>query len=226
MKNISKITWGFILIVLGTVIAMNSLGYTNIDIFFDGWWTMFIIIPSITGLLYGKNKKDSFIGLCIGVAFLLAAQGFISFGLILKLLIPFIIICIGSSILFDGLFDPKVTEKIKKTDFTNAEEIAAVFADERRTIDYEINDLVVDAVFGHITLDLVKAKVKKDTTIKISAIFGAVDLYVPDDVEVKVKANRIFGGVDKTVKETTKKTASTKTIYIDAVALFGGISIK
>ena len=33
MKNLSKILWGMVLIVLGIVIGLNSLEITNIDIF-------------------------------------------------------------------------------------------------------------------------------------------------------------------------------------------------
>ena len=43
MKNISKGLWGIVLIAIGVVIGLNSFGVANIDIFFDGWWTLFII---------------------------------------------------------------------------------------------------------------------------------------------------------------------------------------
>ena len=47
MKNIIL---GLILIILGVIIGLNTFGITSIDIFFDGWWTLFIIIPAILGL--------------------------------------------------------------------------------------------------------------------------------------------------------------------------------
>ena len=50
MKNFSKILWGLVFVLIGVVIATNSFGLTNIDIFFEGWWTLFIIVPSFISL--------------------------------------------------------------------------------------------------------------------------------------------------------------------------------
>ena len=42
--------WGIIFIIIGLVLGVNALGIAKIDIFFDGWWTLFIIIPCLVGL--------------------------------------------------------------------------------------------------------------------------------------------------------------------------------
>ena len=44
MKKIESILWGLVLIVVGVIIGLNTMGITNINIFFDGWWTLFIIM--------------------------------------------------------------------------------------------------------------------------------------------------------------------------------------
>ena len=46
MRKIESILWGLVLIVVGVIIGLNTMGITNINIFFDGWWTLFIIVPS------------------------------------------------------------------------------------------------------------------------------------------------------------------------------------
>ena len=51
MKNLESIVIGLILIAIGVIIGLNTLNITDINIFFDGWWTLFIIIPSIISLL-------------------------------------------------------------------------------------------------------------------------------------------------------------------------------
>ncbi len=229
MKNLSKVLWGLILIVLGTIITLNSLGLANIDIFFRGWWTLLFIVPSLINLLSGKDVKDSIMWLIIGVVLLLAAQDFISFRLVLKLIVPFIVIFIGISILLDGLFDTKVNKKVEEAKTQDLESVVGMFADEKRVIDYDFKGAVVDTAFGHVLLDLRDAKIKDEAVVKISCIFGGVDLMVPDDVEVKVKANKVFGGVDNLVKSSSRKAdkgSKTKTIYVEAFAMFGGIDIK
>ena len=41
MKDLSRILWGIVLVLLGIIWGLNATGVTNIDIFFDGWWTLF-----------------------------------------------------------------------------------------------------------------------------------------------------------------------------------------
>jgi len=44
MKNTSKILWGIILIAIGVIIGLNSFGITDIDVFFNGWWTLILLV--------------------------------------------------------------------------------------------------------------------------------------------------------------------------------------
>ena len=74
MKKTSNIIWGCVLILLGIILALNALGLTNINIFFDGWWTIFIIVPCVIALFKEKEKMHSVIGIIIGVSLLLACQ--------------------------------------------------------------------------------------------------------------------------------------------------------
>ena len=67
MEKIKKLLWGLFFIVLGLVIGLNSLGITDINVFFKGWWTLFIIVPSFIGLFDDEDKTGNLIGLVIGV---------------------------------------------------------------------------------------------------------------------------------------------------------------
>ena len=44
MKKTGKIIWGVAFIAAGIVFALNAFGITHIELFFDGWWTLFIIV--------------------------------------------------------------------------------------------------------------------------------------------------------------------------------------
>ena len=68
-----------------------------------------------------------------------------------------------------------------------------------------------------------EAKIKEDVVINTSAIFGGIDIIVADDVNIKIKSNSIFGGVNNKKKNNTDKKY---TIYVNASCLFGGVDIK
>ena len=82
MKKVSNILWGILLIVVGVIWALNSTGVANINIFFRGWWTLFIIVPSIIGIVENPKDSSGYIFLAVGVLLLLGARDIISFALI------------------------------------------------------------------------------------------------------------------------------------------------
>lgn len=225
MRNISKILWGLVFIIIGVVIGTNSLGITNINIFFDGWWTLFIIIPCFIGLFNEREGKiGNLIGLLIGVSLLLATRGLLELEIIIKMIIPITFICIGLSMIFNNTIKSQVSKIVKKEKQNGLETVTATFSEQKIDKDgEEFKGANLDSVFGSITLDLRKAKIKETAVIDASAIFGGAVIYVPQDANVKIKSTPIFGGVSN---HSLKSKENKKTIYIEAFCLFGGVEIK
>ena len=221
MKNIIL---GLILIILGVIIGLNTFGITSIDIFFDGWWTLFIIIPAILGLSKEKDKTGNIILLLIGILLFLACQDILNFDLIWKLIIPIVLVVIGLSFIFKDTFNKQVVEEIKKINkLYKDNEVCATFSEQKINYDNErFKSSEISAIFGSVKLDLRNAILDDDVVINTTSIFGGIDIYVPKNVKVKVKSSSIFGGVD----EKTKKNDGKVTIYINATCVFGGVDIK
>lgn len=229
MKDLSRILWGIVLVLLGIIWGLNATGVTNIDIFFDGWWTLFIIVPSAISLVNPKNngKVSSVICLVIGIFLLLGSLDVFDFDILWEILLPVIVVIIGLSLIFGNKAKTTIKEKIDNTDFSNVEVITATFGEQNiNKAGEKFEKANLDAVFGSIKLDLRDADLKNETFIKASAIFAGITILVPKDVEVKIKSTPIFGGVtSEGLEEKTNKNAK-KTIYVDGFALFGGIEIK
>ena len=227
MKKFGNVLWGIVLIVIGLIIGGNALGITNINIFFDGWWTLFIIIPCFIGLFKDNEKTGNLIGLLIGVALLLACQDVLDFDLIWKLAFPAILVAIGISVIFKDALGGKVSSEIKKLNEKRSGEnsYCATFAGQNVNFDGEKftgGDLT--AVFGGVKCDLRNAIIESDVVINASSTFGGIEIFVPSDVKIKIKSTPIFGGVEN--KANTKPTENSHTIYINSVAVFGGVEIK
>lgn len=100
-RNSNGFIWGMILIVLGLFIAARAVGLIPFSIFFDGWWTLFIIIPCFIGLFSNEHGKTSYLtGLCIGVLLLMSAQNLITWRMFGPLLFAVVLVLAGVSILF------------------------------------------------------------------------------------------------------------------------------
>ena len=225
MRKFGNILWGIVFIVIGLVWALNAMGITDISIFFRGWWTLFIIVPCGIGIFREQEKTGNIIGLFIGLALLLASNGWVSINLIFKLIVPFILVCIGLSIIFKDTINKKINEKIKQFNKEGLEEYYATFSGQKINMANEdFKGANLNAVFGGIELDLRGSIIKKEQIITASAIFGGIEIYAPADINVKVKSTPIFGGVSN--KTIITKGDDIPTIYVNAFCLFGGVEIK
>lgn len=227
MKRISDIMWGLILIIIGVILGGNALDIFNINLFFDGWWTLFIIVPTFIGLVTEKDKTGNVIGLIIGLFLLLACRGLFDFKLIWKLIFPLIFVIIGLSLIFKNNINKEVSEKIKKLNenLSSNDGYTATFSGQNLNFDgEEFKGSNLNAIFGGIKLDLRKAIINEDIVINASSIFGGIDIYIPDNCKVKIKSNSIFGGVSNNKKCNVDENSYT--IYINASCMFGGVEIK
>lgn len=227
MKKFENIFWGIVFIVIGLIIGGNALGITNINIFFDGWWTLFIIVPCFIGLFKDSEKTGNIIGLLIGIALFLGCQDIVRFDLIWKLAFPTILVIIGLSIIFRDALGGKVGEEIKKINEKRSGEnsYCATFSGQKVKFDKEVfTGADLTAVFGGVECDLRNAIIESDVVINVNATFGGIDIFVPSNVIVKTKSTSIFGGVEN--KSNTNNEENAHTIYINGTALFGGVEIK
>jgi len=230
MKKTSTWLWGIVLIFLGLILGINAFGIVHIDIFFPGWWTLFIIVPCFIGLFNGDedDKTGDLIGLCIGAILLMACLGFYSFQVVWKLVVPVILVLIGVSLLCKDTIKKKVLKeaKIKEAEIVDEDEHWATFSSQKLNYDGETFEKAdLEAVFGGVECDLRKAKIKDGAVIKATAIFGGVKIKLPDDVKVKVVSTSVFGGAnDKHSKDVTSDAK--KTVYVNATCVFGGVEIE
>ncbi len=227
MKKFNSILWGIVLIAIGIVFALNTFGITDINVFFDGWWTLFIIIPCAIGLFSKKDKMGNLIGIAAGVLLLLACQDILSFGMLLKLILPALIIIIGVKLILGGIFGNKHGEAIKKIKENGAElkNGSAFFSGQDINFAGQtFEGAELNAVFGGIKCDITNALIEKDCIIKASAIFGGIDILVPQNVNVIVRSSALFGGVSDKTKNNSKD--NTITVYIEGNCMFGGIDVK
>ncbi len=226
MKKTGNILWGIIIVALGVLFALKAFGL-EFDIFFDGWWTLFIIVPCAVGLFTEREKLGNVIGIGLGVLLLLACQKVIQFSVIWKLIVPFVLILIGLKLIFGGFFNKKtdtVCQKMKD-DGKEPKEGAAIFSGTRMSFEgQDFYGAELNSIFGGLTCDLNGAYIHGDCVINACAVFGGIDVLVPDGVNVKINSTSIFGGVSDKKNRFFDKNAPT--VYINANCMFGGMDIK
>ena len=82
----------------------------------------------------------------------------------------------------------------------------------------------LNAVFGGVECDLRGATFEGDSAINASAIFGGIDIFVPDGINVCLRSSSIFGGASDKLNRPHIEGAPT--LYVNATCVFGGLELK
>ena len=102
--------------------------------------------------------------------------------------------------------------------------MSATFSGTNVSVDGQVFEGVeLVAAFGGVKCDLRNAIIQQDCAIKVSAVFGGIDVWLPDGVNVETNVTCFFGGVDN---KSVRKVDDAPTIYVSGTCLFGGVDFK
>lgn len=226
MNKTSKILWGVVVIVLGLIFGLNALEITHINIFFDGWWTLFIIVPCFIGLFREQEKLGNIIGLLIGVILLLWCWDLVNISLLWKLFVPAVIVVGGIKIILSAVRGDQGNKVFSKmiADGKTPKAGFAAFSGSDMNFDGQVFEgAELTAVFGGVKCDLRNALLETDCAVKVCAVFGGIDILVPEGVQIRTNTTSIFGGVSNKAKGGKD---APRTLYVSGICLFGGVDIK
>lgn len=88
--------WGIVLIVIGAAFLLDRSGLLDINLFFAGWWTLFLIVPALYMMVKSGIQTGNVVLLGVGVYFLLDEQG-VRLGWIV---LPAVLILLGIAMIF------------------------------------------------------------------------------------------------------------------------------
>jgi hypothetical protein len=105
----------------------------------------------------------------------------------------------------------------------------AIFGGTRRRIDSQnFQGGEAFAMFGGVEIDLRKAGTNAtEVLIDANAIFGGVELRVPENWNIVVRGAGIFGGYeDKTMDARNAPDSKAPVLIVNGLAVFGGVTIQ
>ena len=86
------------------------------------------------------------------------------------------------------------------------------------------------SVFGGVEVDFLSADIEgQEAVIYVEAIFGGIELRVPERWKVVFQGQSIFGGYSDETRPPlpdTPGSAPRKTLILQGKAVFGGINVK
>lgn len=220
-ETTSRIITGTIITLIGAGAMLSTLGVFPFWDHFKVWWPLLLVVAGIFTLI-GEFRRNFIWGatlILIGALLTLKNIDVLSFN-VFSLIVPIAIMSVGFSILFTA----KNRSNVKSTSI-DSDSIAAVFSGSESinsSKDYEGGSLT--AVFGGIDLDLRDAKIKDKATLDVFVLCGGIELKVPKDWKVVVKATPILGGTEN--KSRGQEDHKGPVLIITGTVALGGVEVK
>lgn len=80
------------------------------------------------------------------------------------------------------------------------------------------------AIFGGVDCDLRGAIIKNDCYIEAVAVFGGIEIFLPDNVNLEIESTAIFGETEN--KRHISHIENAPVVYLKTFSFFGGVDIK
>lgn len=223
---------GTILAGVGVLLLLQNLGILYVE---DLWqyWPAILIVLGISRAATACSQGGRIWGgtlAFIGAAFLLHNLGIIH-GNLWRFFWPAILIFIGLGMLARSLERHNIGSSDGSpvsSDTVNTLREWAIFGGARRRIDsQEFEGGEALAIFGGVELDLHRAATKRDEiVIEANAMFGGIDMRVPDNWSVTVRGAGIFGGYEDKTDSGSAEGEKRPHLVISGYAVFGGVTVK
>jgi predicted membrane protein len=229
-SGMSGMLLGGLIVAAGLVLLLDNLNIVGV---YDIWrfWPVVLVIVGVSKALESRSSSGQVWGgfiAVIGLIFLADTFQIRIFDFdISEIIWPLAIIGFGVFMLIRGLDRKRYIEGLptsKDADFG----VWVVFSGTKRRIeapDFKGGDIV--AIFGGVNLDLRRAIITGErAVIDVNALFGGVDIKVPDNWKVVTKGMGVFGAFeDKTIPPRQDPNVKTPELVITGAAIFGGVKV-
>ena len=226
MKGRAKnIFWGLCFLLAGVGLLGDWFawwgGFSFGELLLQCWWALLLLLLGISSLLESVNAGSLILTL-VGAAsmaycLLKDAEAF-------RLIFPGAAIIIGLCLIFGKRKKPEAPVQETGTAAAPEGEYTACFSGRNVNLrNAELNGgFKAAAVFGGLDIDLCGAVIREDITLRLTAVFGGIDVFAPESVNIKTTGSSFLGGCEN----KTAQQQGRPTVTVEYSCVFGGIEIK
>lgn len=222
---------GILLIAVGGLFILSNLEIIHVE---DIWefWPVILIVMGLSHLSQWRGRTFPVAGVLltgVGAAFLLRNLGIIQVN-IWRYIWPGLMITWGVALLFrhaTGCESVRAAGGVGGSSANKLDEWVVFGGIERKIQSQEFEGGHAFAAFGGVELDLRDAATKKDEiVIEASAMFGGVEIRVPDAWDVTVNGTGIFGGYSDGTSPRVAAVEKRPRLVVTGNAIFGGVEVR
>jgi predicted membrane protein len=226
---------GIILIALGIVFLLGHMGILDTREIWK-FWPVILIVVGLVKFFKERSQVGGALTVVIGALFLLNQLGFLK--LSWGTLWPVVLIAAGVAMIWSRFEMPKFPQGgtagmgtvAGGSSYETLNEYAMFGGIERRMHTNSFRGGSIVSIFGGVVVDFRTADIEgEEAVIYVEAVFGGIELRVPERWKVVFQGQSIFGGyADETRPPLADAmgTSARKTLILRGKAVFGGINVK
>jgi predicted membrane protein len=215
---------GLIIIGIGLVFTLDNLGVANF-VDYIRYWPLALVAVGLLKLHQARETGGTLAG------FLLIAAGawllLGSFGIVhvrVRQLWPMILVFFGATLVWQGLHARQRASGTAGDANSTISGLAVLggVARGNNSRDFRGGDLT--AVMGGCEIDLRQAAIDGEADLNVFAMWGGIEIRVPEDWTVIGRVTPILGGFED--KTRPPQGASTHRLIVRGFAIMGGVEVK
>ena len=209
-----------VLIALGVLWLLDAADVVSADTVLDRWWPVAVIA---LGLIAAAAERRLALGpaaiMLVGALLLLDQLDVVDVDAVLW---PLVAVVVGVWLLVS-----RSQRGRTRDDAGERQDVVALLGGSQgRNRSEHFRHANVSAVFGGATLDMRDAHLDPGASVDALAVFGGVDVIVPEGWRVQLGGLPIFGGYEDKTHPNGSTPADAPVLKVAATAVFGGVSVK
>ena len=220
-RSIPQLVFGLILSILGVLWTLDSMGIADAEYYIRYWPAAFIVLGAAK--LWQARGGHGVVGGVVLILFgtALLAEHLLPGNIDVFDLWPIALVLLGVSLVWRSV----AGRRAPASDGNSTVSAVAVLAGLNRGNNsnaFRGGDLT--AVLGGCEVDLRQARIDGEAVIDVFAMWGGIEIRVPEDWTVIGRVTPLLGGFDD--KTRPPQTASAHRLVVRGFVIMGGVEVK
>jgi predicted membrane protein len=213
---------GLLIIVVGLLFTLDNLGF-GIAQKYLRYWPAGLIVLGLTKLWYARDGRGGafggFIITLIGLWLLLEAT--VDIRISLRDMWPVLLVFFGAYLVWRGITGPRPVRVDGKGSISATAILSGI---KRRNSSRAFSGGDVTAIMGSCEIDLRQAAINGDAMLDVLAVWGGIEITVPDDWAVMLDVTALLGAVEDRTRPPLGPAAHRLTIR--GAVVMGGVEVR
>ena len=217
------LVFGLLIILVGVLFTLDNLELIDSDRVFN-YWPSGLILLGAAKLWQGRTEHGSGLTggllMVIGIWLQLEVLDYVDQSIFS--LWPLLLVIAGGALVWQGLRGR--SGRLAPSSDASINAIAVLAGVERGNNSAAFRGGELTAFMGGCEIDLRQAAIHGEAVIDVFAMWGGIDIKVPDDWRVIGRVTPIMGGFED--KTRPPRGASAHTLVVRGFVLMGGVEVK